>query len=283
MSERSELDVPVSDTWWCLTSRDAVVVHGSDAGSYLQAQLSQDISQLATGEARWTFLLEPTGKINVLARVMRAAPLRYVLDTDAGFGDALEERLHRFLIRTKAEVERVYWPCIAVRGPGAKDVEAAGDVYPVPAWWIDGEAVDLLGAQPQVPVGLPEARTTELEAARLAAGWPAMGAEITESSIPAETGLLDVAVSFSKGCYPGQELVERMHARGAQAPRQLRQLLASEPLTLGAEVVARSRVAGTVTSVAGPLGLAVLARAVKPPDVVYVDGQPATVVAIGHS
>ncbi len=270
----------MSETWWCLTPRDAALVHGPEALSYLQSQLSQDIGNLAVGDARWSFLLEPNGKVDLLVRVLRTREGAFVLDVDTGCGDALLTRLRRFLIRTNAQVEWVSWPCLAVRGPAAKGVEAAGHAFAVPAGWGDGVAIDLLGAEPQVPVSLPEARTTELDAARVVAGWPAMGHEITESTIPAETGLLDVAVNFSKGCYPGQELVERMHSRNAEPPRMLRQLLASEPLTLGAEIVFRSRVAGTVTSAAGPLGLAVLARAVKPPAVVHVGGQPATVVPI---
>jgi folate-binding protein YgfZ len=272
--------VTEAETWWCLTVRDAAMVHGAEAQSYLQSQLSQDISSLAIGDARWSFLLEPDGKVDLVVRVLRTRSSAYVVDVDTGYGDALLARLRRFLIRTNAEVEWVSWPCMAVRGPGAKAVPAAGHSFAVPAWWGDGDAVDVLGPEPQVPVGLPEARTTELDAARVVAGWPAIGYEITPGeSIPAETGLLGVAVSFSKGCYPGQELVERMHARNAQPPRQLRQLLASDPLTRGAEVVYRSRVVGTVSSVAGPLGLAVLSRAVKPPAEVHVDGQPATVVA----
>jgi folate-binding protein YgfZ len=269
-----------SETWWCLTPRDAALVHGPDALPYLQSQLSQDVGSLAIGDARWAFLLEPSGKVDLLVRVLRTRESAFVLDVDTSFGDALLSRLRRFLIRTNAAVEWVSWPCVAVRGPGAKGVDAAGHAFAVPAWWGDGDAIDLLGPEPQVPVGLPEARTTELDAARVVAGWPAMGHEITEATIPAETGLLDVAVSFAKGCYPGQELVERMHARNAEPPRRLRQLLAGDPLPVGAEVVFRSRAVGTVTSAAGPLGLSVLTRAVKPSEVVHIGGQPATVVPI---
>ena len=68
-----------------------------------------------------------------------------------------------------------------------------------------------------------EGTAAELEAARVADGWPAMGVEIEPGeTIPAETGVVAVAVDFRKGCYPGQELVERMDSRGATAPRSLR-------------------------------------------------------------
>jgi folate-binding protein YgfZ len=63
----------------------------------------------------------------------------------------------------------------------------------------------------------------DLEAERVAAGWPAMGREIVPGEvIPAETGIVPLTVNFRKGCYPGQELVERMDSRGARAPRELK-------------------------------------------------------------
>jgi len=60
---------------------------------------------MAPGESRWTFLLEPTGKVDVLARVTMIGDERFELDTDPGFGDVLEARLNRFKIRVKATVE----------------------------------------------------------------------------------------------------------------------------------------------------------------------------------
>ena len=64
-------------------------------------------------------------------------------------------------------------------------------------------------------------RLQSAEAQRIESGWPRMGAEIIAGeTIPAETGLNDVAVNFKKGCYPGQELVERMDSRGSTAPRR---------------------------------------------------------------
>lgn len=163
--------------------RDAVRISGAGAAAYLQSQASQDLSGLAVGERSWTFFLQPTGRIDVLARVTREAADSFVVDTDVGFGDVLEARLRRFFIRVEAVITRV---------------ETDGD-----------------------PHG--DTDTTDHEVARVAAGWPAMGREIVPGEvIPAETGIVDATVNFRKGCYPGQELVERMDSRGATAPRQLR-------------------------------------------------------------
>jgi folate-binding protein YgfZ len=86
-----------------------------------------------------------------------------------------------------------------------------------------------------------------------------MGAEITEATLPAELGLNDVAVSFTKGCYPGQELVERMDSRGASAPRSLQRIPAAGHRVGDALVVDGVEI-GRVTSVAGDWALALVKR-----------------------
>src|SRR5262249_16050080 len=126
-----------------------------------------------------------------------------------------------------------------------------------------------------------EGTAEEYERARIRAGWPAMGAEITEASIPAETGVVSLAVNFTKGCYPGQELVERMDSRGSTAPRLVRRLSGRGRADVGASVVHDGKVVGTLTScIGGDDGwdaLAVLARSVQPGDTVEVAGERVTV------
>jgi len=86
-----------------LGPRDVVVVEGADAQRYLHSQVSQAILDQAVGEQRWTFVLEPTGKIDALARITRTADDRFELDTDAGFGEALLARVNRFKIRVAVD------------------------------------------------------------------------------------------------------------------------------------------------------------------------------------
>lgn len=212
--------------FWCEQPRDVVKVAGPDAATYLQSQLSQDIRPLAVGDSAWSFLLQPTGRVDVLLRVWRTGDDEFVLDTDAGFGEVMVSRLQRFKIRVKADIEPLPWACIALRGGS---VEGG-----LPAW---GGGCDLLGADPTPPQGVRHGSPDELLAARIGAAWPAMGAEIVPGdTIPAETGITDVAVNFRKGCYPGQELVERMDSRAAVAPRLLQSLSADEAQALGARV-----------------------------------------------
>ncbi|MFZ4719996.1 MAG: YgfZ/GcvT domain-containing protein [Ilumatobacteraceae bacterium] len=210
--------------------RDVARVSGPDAASYLQSQLSQDIRAMQVGDTRWSFLLQPTGKVDVLLRIRRTADEEFVLDTDAGFGETMVARINRFKIRVKADVELLDWPCVAVRGADAARLDGA-----VPSW---GSGYDLFGSD--APADLPAGSADDLLAARIDAAWPAMGAEIVPGeTIPAETGITDVAVSFTKGCYPGQELVERMDSRAVTAPRLLQRLDAAEAERLGARVTSR--------------------------------------------
>lgn len=203
-----------------LGPRDVVVVEGPDAATYLHSQVSQALLDLPVGEQRWTFVLDPTGKVDGLARVTRTSDERFDLDTDAGFGAALLARIDRFKIRVKATTR----------------LEEAAPADPDP----------------------------DTEAARIALGWPRLGAEIVPGeSIPGGTGLAAVAVDFKKGCYPGQELVERMDSRGAEPPRSLRRVTLPEGTRPGDPVLDGSEPAvevGVVTSVAGTEALAWIKR-----------------------
>ena len=91
---------------WVGVDRDIVTVVGADARSYLHGQVSQDIQSLAVDESRWTLVLAPNGRVDVLARVLAVADDHFELDTEAGYGDVLAARLDRFRIRVKAELER---------------------------------------------------------------------------------------------------------------------------------------------------------------------------------
>lgn len=261
--------------FWCAQPRDVVSAAGPDALTYLQSQLSQDLRALAVGASAYSLVLQPAGKVDVLLRVLRTADETFVLDTDPGAGEALLARLARFKIRVQVELTPLDWQCIAVRalaGPAAlaavdgswavpaehRDgaVRVGPGTWGVPAWRGGGGSIDLLGPSVAPPAGVREGSADELLAARIEAAWPVAGVDYeVGAAIPASLGVTAEAVSFTKGCYPGQELVERMDSRGAEAPRSLRTIDVPAGTQPGATVEGM-----LVTSVAGTRAIALVHR-----------------------
>ncbi len=279
------------------STRDVLAVRGPDAESYLQGQLSQDVVALAIGASTDSLLLEPDGKLCALLRVTRVDGQGFVLDVDGGYGGVVSTRLRKFLLRSKVEFEALSWRCLSLRGPAVAE-RAAGllatlaerGVLAPPVDWNGWTGVDLLGPEDVVlglddlPAGIVACGSESVEVCRIIAGIPAMGSELTNKTIPAEAGLVERTVNFTKGCYTGQELVARIDSRGANVPRRLVGLLAptagpplSRGMTLHAggppegDAPAEDKVVGTVTSAAwsGSLdswvGLGSLHRSVDAP------------------
>ena len=242
--------------------RDVVRVGGPEALSYLQGQLSQDVAALPTGGAAQSLLLEPTGKLGLVLRVTRHGDDDLVLDTAAGWGERLVARLQRFKLRTKADIEAVAgWRCLAVRGEHA-DASAEG----ISSGWPTWPGVDLLGPEPRLPEGIRRADPGEWERARIEAGVPELGRELEEGMIPAEGGrlLIEATVSFTKGCYTGQELVARVDSRGGNAPRRVLGVLVDGGVLppVGATVAGSGRLTSVAEAGDGAVGLALVPRAV---------------------
>ena len=260
--------------------RDFLSVQGPDALSFLQGQLSQEVN-LEAGASTWALLLQPQGKMVAFLRVLREAEDRFVLDVDAGFGPVVADRLNRFKLRVKCDVEPLEWRCLAVRGPQAHEAAAgtaAGAGTPVVADWPGLAGVDLVGPSPEPPAGVRVCGLEAYEAVRIEAGIPVMGKEIDESTIPAEAGIVDQSVSWTKGCYTGQELVARIDSRGGNVPRRLRGVVVSTNVLppVGATIRSDDKDVGHLTSVAesldrrAPVALAYVRRAVTPPAEVTV-------------
>jgi folate-binding protein YgfZ len=214
--------------------RDVVTVTGADARKYLHSQIAQDVQTMAPGESRWTLVLQPNGRVDVLARIRCVDAETFELDTEAGFGDELAARLNRFRIRVACEV-----------ATSQRQLDGTG----LCGWWGTG-------------VWNPG---DDYDERRIAVGWPAMGSEIVPGErIPAEVGIVNAAVNLTKGCYPGQELVERMDSRGSQAPNQLRILDVADDAKPGDPITdpadADGEPVGVLTSVAGGRALGYVRR-----------------------
>jgi folate-binding protein YgfZ len=204
---------------------DVVAVTGPEAATYLQGQLSQDLAPLEVGRSVPALLLEPDGKLTAFLRVTRTADHAYALDTDSGFGAPVTARLRKFKLRTKVDVDALDWPCVALRGAAVTPSgrAAAAPPFELDVEWNGTRGLDLLGpgAEGRVPADATWCGGDAWDALRIEAGIPKMGTELDERTIAAEAHLVERAVSFTKGCFTGQELVARLDARGNRVARRL--------------------------------------------------------------
>jgi folate-binding protein YgfZ len=262
--------------------RDVVVASGPDALSYLQSLVSADLEGLADGDSVHSLLLTPQGKLDGEFFLVRRGDDAWLV-CEGGFGERLVESLSRFKIRVKVELSvDSSLSVVALRGPGSVDAAASVEgVAVIPVGWGGEEAVDVVGDSQALDQAMPPTSMSddEYETARIAAGVPRMGADLDEKTIPQEA-MLDVdAVSFTKGCFLGQELVCRIDTRG-HVNKHLRRLHATEAVPgPGAEIVAGDKTVGTVTSTAGEWALGYVRREVEPPAEVAVRGNGAEVSA----
>jgi tRNA-modifying protein YgfZ len=247
-------------------ARDLVVVEGPDATSFLQSLVSQDLDALAVGESGHSLLLQPQGKLLVDFYAVHVAEDEWWCVCEGGFGEGLATGLNRFKIRVKAEVREIQVAALALRGV---QPDVGPDVQLVPVEWGGVLAVDAIGPAAAIAalsdaVDVPLIDGDAYERARIEAGVPRQGFDTDERTIPQEAGLELVAVSFTKGCFVGQELVCRIDTRG-RVNRHLRRLRArTGSLAPGAKVAYEGRDIGEVTSAGGAVALAMLRREVEP-------------------
>jgi tRNA-modifying protein YgfZ len=196
--------------------------------------VSNDVEALAPGESCQALLLTPKARVIAPMRVLRRGPDDYLLLTEPELGETLRDHLVRSRFAAKAE--------IALEEHTSTLVFGASDGIPNDDY--GDPAVEVLDAELEPTLG-----EDELEALRIRAGTPRFGREIDDRVLPAEAGLVERAVSLTKGCYPGQEPIARLHYRG-HANRGLRVLAVEgdELPAADAELVYEGKAVGRVTS-----------------------------------
>jgi folate-binding protein YgfZ len=269
------------------SDRGAVLVTGPDAFSFLQALVSADLDPVVDGRGARSLLLTPQGKLDVAFRLLRVGDDAW-LDCDPGLGEQLATSLQRFRIRVKADVidRSTEWGMVSVIGPAAADT-TPGD-HPDALHEhieLDGARLvrtehgfDIVGPQAAVDAvtrdltasGVVAVGAAAYDAFRIEAGIPVQPADIDDRTIPQEAFLEVEAVSFTKGCFLGQELVCRIDSRG-HVNRFLRHVdqIEGEWPEPGTEIVVDGKVVGVITSVASrELGVGALGyvrHEVEPP------------------
>jgi folate-binding protein YgfZ len=273
--------------------RGLLIVSGPDAADYLQGQLTNDTEAIEPGEWIYAALLDRKGHMQADMRVLRPGDGPDLwLDLEPEGSAAANRHLQMYKIGREVEVTDAgdEYVLLSLIGPRATEIARAvegttlrtdqGVDLIVPAAERDGVRETLLGA------GAVEVSPEAAEILRIEAGRPRFGAEMGTETMPAEAGIVEQAVSFTKGCYIGQETVARLHYKG-KPNRHLRGLKFSGPARPGQSLVLGEKEVGTVGSAAvspalGPIGLAILRREAEPGATVAVgeDGVTAEVVAL---
>jgi len=221
-------------------------VAGPDAVDFLQRMLSNDVTQ---GDAVDALLLTAKGRLVAPVRLRRRGDDDFLLLTEPELGEAVRTTLLRARFAAKCEVEPEEHTSMLVWNEGLADAE---------------EVIDA-----DVEANVDEG---ELERLRIEAGIPAWGKELDESILPAEAGLDETHISFTKGCYPGQEPIARLHHRG-HVNRRLR-VLDVESAHPGDEIRESDKVVGRVTSAVPGVALGYVRVAVADDAELDVAGQP---------
>jgi folate-binding protein YgfZ len=226
--------------------RSFVRVKGADAADYLQRMLSNDIEALGVGESCEALLLTAKARLIAPLRVRRAATDDFLLSTEPELGDRVRAELLRARVAAKAEIE-----------PEEHEV-----------WLVVGgdESVD------ERPEG-EEIDAAAYERWRIESAIPVWGRELDERVLPAEAGLTDTHVSFSKGCYPGQEPIARQHYRG-KVNRRLRVLEIEGAVEPGDELVHDGKPVGRITSAIDDVALAYVRAEVPDTEVMTFSAKP---------
>ena len=265
--------------------RDFLQCTGPDTGDFLQGQLSQDIEALSDLGSAWSFLLNPNGKFCTWLRITRLSSEEYMLDMEQGFGQAALERLNRFKIRVNCDIENTQSQIVRILGRGANEIKGESHKQSIAAdaGWQTLEGFDLLGPSVVKPDGCSEGNEDDYEYIRIFHAVPKMGTELTEGVIPAETNLVPRGVSFTKGCYTGQELVARLDSRGNNVPKHLRKISSPGACIVGSDITAEGKKVGVVTSAVpsgdGSIGLGYVSRSLEIPGMAEIDGISASITS----
>lgn len=284
-----------SDRYW-------LAVDGPDAAEFLQGQVTNDTEELESGSGAYAALLDRKGHLQADMRILRLADDRFLIDTETAAGPVLRKHLTMYKIGRKVEVEETDRGLLSLVGPGTYGVAGiapggendftettiAGAECLVVATEsgldiiCDPQATGAVRAQLEADRAVPVS-TAAVEILRVEGGRPRFGLDMTTSNMPAEAGIVERAISFTKGCYIGQEPVARLHYKG-RPNRHLRGLRPRGPVSTGDPVMLGERELGKVGTTAlspasGRIALAILRKEAEPGGVVTIESEGQSIEA----
>jgi aminomethyltransferase len=259
--------------WWDISARGRIVARGRDRARLLHNLTSNEVKKMLPGQGCYAFLLTPQGRIQADLTLL-CFPEHFLIDTEPELREKVQQLIRKYIIADQVELEDVSEATgsIAVEGPGSAEIlkkigapapdtayghESWGDAT-VAAVSVTGEpgfriycgASRTHGIMDEIrAAGAVAASEGDVRAVRIENGRPRYGEDIRETTLPQETQQMH-AVSFTKGCYLGQEIVERIRAQG-HVNKKLVRLRGDGPLAPGGKLAAKGADAGEITSAVG--------------------------------
>jgi folate-binding protein YgfZ len=283
--------------WLDRSQRGKLRLSGSETLDLLQGQLTNDVEALGPDEGCYAALLDRKGHMRADMRVLHLSGSGDIwLDTEAETKDEVASHLSMYKVGREVEVEDVSgaWAITSLIGPAADQAAGVGPLSPEHAQrYVDRDGIemlavatdlglDLITAPDQVAelrrrltdAGGVEVSEAAAEILRVESARPRFGQEMTTETIPEEAGINERAVSFTKGCYIGQETVARLHYKG-KPNRHLRGLRLEAPASNGDPIALGEREVGRIGTAVlspalGPIALAIVRREAGPGDRVTV-------------
>jgi folate-binding protein YgfZ len=298
-----------------LAERSLILATGPQRVKFLHGLLSNDVANVAPGHGRRAALMDVKGKLLAFLRVL-VEDAQVVLEVPTDRAERLEALFNHYKVAAPVRFARPATRVLALLGAGAGAEDAlreAGLVVPEPgaerhARATLGEHAVRVARAGDLPLGSfvlhvepagESALTAALSAAgavplsregfdvaRVEAGRPWYGVDVTEDNLLHETGLLNELHSAAKGCYVGQEVVARLEGRGGHVNKALRGLKLSAPAPAGSAITVAGTEVGRVTTAAvspqlGPIALGYVHRNhFSPGTRLEVEGAPAEVVGL---
>jgi folate-binding protein YgfZ len=286
------------------SERGKLALVGPAAKEFLNGQVTNDIEALAPGDGCYAAILTPKGKMLGDLRVLDLGEELF-LDLERVALQEVFNVLRTRKIGFEAELEKrtLERGLVSLIGPSSHSLAGGpeGPEHANAATAIDGVATTAIATDLGIDLLCDSADSERLIAAltargavvvdepaaevvRVESGRPRYGIDLDDSTIPQEAGLNERAVSFTKGCYVGQETVARLHWKG-KPNRHLRGLMLSDPVPTGTALRLGERAVATLGSSVsspafGPIGLALVRREAQPGDVVYAAGSEATATVV---
>jgi len=242
-----------------------ITLAGPDAAAFANAQLSSDVLALATGRWQWSGWLDPKGRVRALLQVARVADDRFVIVPRGGDGERLANDLKRFVFRSKVMITLHDARCIA-------DGDACDDMHAIEG---SDDSLVLGEGNASIHIGMRDDGDAWI-ARHIEKGFAWLPDEALDALLPPALSMERLnAVSFNKGCFPGQEIAARLHFLGGHK-RHLRTVRPDVALTHGQSLRVDGRDVGITLmhneSVERPISLVVLEDAAAQAETLEIDG-----------